>query len=556
MKKYMLTVLTLFLACAGMSFAQEEAVQEDASFEKAASTVEKRLEDSLAELSRLHERVAEETIPLSRELSDLESDLTQVRIEYQKTTRLLDSRTLDLTNLRNEIKSRNDEATYLSNLLSEYIRNFESRLHISEKQRYDEDLDKAKLAAENSSLSDLEVFQAQTELLSVSLDHLCDALGGMRFEGTAVDSNGLVKNGTFVMIGPAALFRSEDGQEVGTAEQRIGSFEPTVLTFGNPLDTEQAAAMVMNSAGQFPLDPTLGNAHKIEATQETLWEHIQKGGTVMVPIFCMAGAALLVSLFKWLSLAFVRKPSKRRVQELLNALEDRNIEGAKQKIAAIKGPVGKMLSKGIANIKESRDLIEEVMYETVLTTRIKLQKYLPFIAICAASAPLLGLLGTVTGIINTFKLITVFGSGDVKTLSGGISEALITTEFGLIVAVPSLLLHAFLFRKARGVINYMETTAISFMNQITKSFPSDPTGRYVLNPVAVGADGMHMTGAGIENPTADSQMSQMARALETGRNNPEGEEDIETLNRKIAALKAQIDDQQNREDMKADKASL
>jgi hypothetical protein len=106
------------------------------------------------------------------------------------------------------------------------------------------------------------------------------------------------------------------------------------------------------------------------------------------------------------------------------------------------------------------------MYEVVMKTRLKAQRFLPFIAICAASAPLLGLLGTVTGIINTFKLITVFGSGDVKTLSGGISEALITTEFGLIVAIPSLLLHAFLSRKARGIVDRMETAAVAFMNQV------------------------------------------------------------------------------------------
>jgi biopolymer transport protein ExbB len=102
-----------------------------------------------------------------------------------------------------------------------------------------------------------------------------------------------------------------------------------------------------------------------------------------------------------------------------------------------------MLAAGVEHLREPRDLIEEVMYEEVLTTRLRLQNMLPFIAICAAAAPLLGLLGTVTGMINTFKLITVFGTGDVKTLSGGISEALITTKFGLIVAVPSLLLPPF-----------------------------------------------------------------------------------------------------------------
>jgi biopolymer transport protein ExbB len=78
-------------------------------------------------------------------------------------------------------------------------------------------------------------------------------------------------------------------------------------------------------------------------------------------------------------------------------------------------------------------------------------------------------LGTVTGIINTFKLISAFGSGDAKTLSGGISEALVTTEFGLIVAIPSLLLHAFLNRKAKSHIDRMESIAVAVMNQVTKS---------------------------------------------------------------------------------------
>ena len=84
----------------------------------------------------------------------------------------------------------------------------------------------------------------------------------------------------------------------------------------------------------------------------------------------------------------------------------------------------------------------------------------------AATAPLLGLLGTVTGMINTFNMITVFGTGDPKMLAGGISEALITTKFGLIVAVPALLMHAFASRKAKGVLANMEETTVSFINGI------------------------------------------------------------------------------------------
>jgi hypothetical protein len=105
----------------------------------------------------------------------------------------------------------------------------------------------------------------------------------------------------------------------------------------------------------------------------------------------------------------------------------------------------------------------------VLGPKLRCTRWLPFVAIAASSAPLLGLLGTVTGIMNTFTLMTVFGTGDVKTLSSGISEALITTEYGLIVAIPSLLLHAFLSRKARGIQDEMEKAAIAFLNQVAKT---------------------------------------------------------------------------------------
>lgn len=147
----------------------------------------------------------------------------------------------------------------------------------------------------------------------------------------------------------------------------------------------------------------------------------------------------------------------------------RDAAAVKQRSQAVGGPVGRMLESAADHLDEPRELLEELFYEKVLESRLALEKYLPFIAISAASAPLLGLLGTVTGIINTFKLITVFGSGDVKTLSGGISEALITTEFGLIVAIPSLLIHAFLSRKARVVLGHMEKAAVAFVNQIGKN---------------------------------------------------------------------------------------
>ncbi len=473
MKTTISSLLGLALLAAAPLSAQAPDVsatlEDGPSFGGVTTSLEEQLQDSIQELARLREQRAAEQVPLNRSLRELRSELLGVRDEYKRTKRLLDSRNLDVSTLTAQVKAAEADAAYLSGLLGDYALKVEAGLHITELQRYADELQKVKLAVENTRLTEGEVVEAQLELLGVSLDRLHDSLGGTRFAGTAVAADGQVKEGTFVLVGPSALFRSTDGTVVGTAEQRLGSLEPTVFEFSNPEDTAAAAELVSAGWGRFPFDPTLGNAHQVEASELTLLDEIKKGGPVMIPIGIMAGLALLVAIFKWISLTLLRKPSKAQVDGLLDAMAKHDDAGMREAADGMKGPLGEMLRDGVDHIREPRSLVEEVMYETSLKTKLNLQKALPFIAICAASAPLLGLLGTVQGIINTFKLITIFGSGDVKTLSSGISEALITTKFGLIVAIPSLLLHAFLARKAKGIAGQMEATAVSFLNQASRS---------------------------------------------------------------------------------------
>ena len=265
--------------------------------------------------------------------------------------------------------------------------------------------------------------------------------------------------------------RDSDDSLVGIAEQQLGSLEPTVMPFMDVKNVENIKKTVNAEEGLFPFDPSLGNARKIEETSESLFETINKGGIVGYVIVLMFFAVLSLSIFKWIQLSKIPMPRETDFKPLLNAMLYNDFEKAKSLLKTVKGPTANMLNIGLEHINEDNALVEEVMYEEMLTTRLKVEKYTPFIAVCASSAPLLGLLGTVTGIINTFKLITVFGSGDVKTLSGGISEALITTALGLIVAIFSLILFAFLSRKAKTIMDRMEKIAILFMNRTIRTAP-------------------------------------------------------------------------------------
>ncbi len=439
----------------------------------AAESARRDLEASLRELAELRERIARERVPLNKRLAELESRLSALRAEAGEAGRLIDSRNLDMSNLTTEIKARRDERVYLSNLLDEYVRNLESRVHIAELQRHRDVFEAARLAPEDASLKPAQVYEAQTAAVETSLGRIEESLGGAVFSGTAVDEGGRVSEVQFALFGPVALYRTLDGSRAGLAEQKLGSLEPNMV----PVEDEELqagiSAIVADGEGLLPFDPSLGSAQRIEETRETFVEHIKAGGPVMVPIIGMALAALLVALLKWIQIVRVPIPSTRILGSILDALKHRNYETASARVSAIRGPTGEMLRAGVEHLGEPKALVEEVMFEKMLETRLRLQSFLPFVALSASAAPLLGLLGTVTGMINTFKLITVFGTGDARTLSSGISEALITTEYGLIVAIPSLLIYAYLSRRAQRLVDGMEKTAISFLNRLSAGASTD-----------------------------------------------------------------------------------
>jgi biopolymer transport protein ExbB len=454
--------------------------------------IQNNLDQSLRELSRIEEEIAAEKLPISKELSRQEEELSKARATYEDLSRRLDNRNMDLNNLRTQSDSLGQQKTYISSLLGEYVRSLETQLHIAEVQTYEDLIKEAKLALTNETLETAEVFRIQLATVEKSIDRLERLNGGLTFEGEAVGEGGTVMEGQFALIGPAAYFTAKNGTTTGYVVELLGSAKPTVISFENeerssfggierlnPFRDQDSGetpdlmlmtqSTVQSGKGRLPIDATLGDAHKIAQTKDTLWEHIQKGGIVMIPILALAGLALVIAMLKWIQLARVKMPSAQDLTSLLSDIRDRAVTPARRKARLITGPAGDMLRSALDHLHQPKELVEEVMYESILETRTRLNKTLPFIAVCASSAPLLGLLGTVTGIINTFKLISAFGSGDAKTLSGGISEALVTTEFGLIVAIPSLLLHAFLNRRAKSLVDRMERIAVGVMNQITQA---------------------------------------------------------------------------------------
>jgi len=165
---------------------------------------------------------------------------------------------------------------------------------------------------------------------------------------------------------------------------------------------------------------------------------LNAGGTIGYVILSLGLISGFLLLLRFRLLNSASKGTDGITLSAEKALLVGDVEGAKAIVAKIQGPLGKVLSTSLDFIDAEKDLLETTMSEVILEESSKLDRFSTMIVVTAAVAPLLGLLGTVTGMIATFDIITDVGTGDPKMLSGGISEALVTTMFGLIVAIPTL----------------------------------------------------------------------------------------------------------------------
>jgi len=433
-------------------------------FDAAAGNIDRKLERSLQELSELRDRIAKEKIPLSKSITSLEGEVLDLRREHARLLKIRDSRTLDLSSLRKQVQSLRDQEDFVDSRLNEFVRDFEGRLDISELPRFEDLTSEAKLAEKNPNLDIVEQRETQVRVVQAALGRLRDALGGHVFPGEALSPDGVLTQGTFVALGPTVFYVSDDGRVNGLVETRINAADPVVVSL--PDLNGNLADVAKGQRASLPVDPTLGKALKTQKASKGLGGYVSDGGVVGYVIIGLGLAALLLTVFKAFEILGFPVAEADEVDGILDDLSRGDAGAAERRADRVTGISGELLATGVEHAGEKRGVLEELLFEKILKARPTLERFLPFLAITAAAAPLLGLLGTVIGMIKTFQLITIFGTGDAKSLSSGISEALVTTALGLIVAIPTLILHGALTRMAKHKLGSLEQLSVAFVNGV------------------------------------------------------------------------------------------
>lgn len=190
----------------------------------------------------------------------------------------------------------------------------------------------------------------------------------------------------------------------------------------------------------------------------------QKGGIIMYPLFFCALVALILSLERFFTLTWRHHRYLRSYRRIMPLLNEGNWEKASLYCKSTCTGLTRAIQEIVKRRTGSREAAEQHVRQILLSEVPSLEKRLSIISTLGATAPLLGLLGTVSGMITLFRVITETGTNDARILAGGISEALVTTQTGLLVAIPILLVHGYLTERLDDVLSHYNETVLEVFN--------------------------------------------------------------------------------------------
>ena len=254
-------------------------------------------------------------------------------------------------------------------------------------------------------------------------------------EVVRIGSYGVVCDGAYAVLGSHGIYSQLPRQ-------------PAARFVSTAANIQDASAGELVAFGIDPTGPQGNSLLKNLIQTPTIEERVQQGGIVGNIIIGLGLFGTLLALLKLLGLTFTGIAVSRQ---------------AKSNDYSAKNPLGRVLKVYDDDKEADLDTLESKLAEAIAGERPSIQRFVNILKVIATVAPLLGLLGTVTGMIITFQAITLYGTGDPKTMAGGISTALVTTVLGLCVAVPMVLLHAIVQSRASSILEIIEQRSLGMV---------------------------------------------------------------------------------------------
>ncbi|HDZ9175212.1 TPA: MotA/TolQ/ExbB proton channel family protein [Vibrio cholerae] len=405
---------------------QEKAQQQQHNQQREAGFVQtaQELQAAKAELLAERNRLQKEADQLSSQFSDNENTLARL----EETLRL---ETGSLGEMFGVVRQNAKE---LQSELDRSVTGVEPRAH----QQSIDDVVAAKTLPSMAQLRGL--WQAMSEEIRASGQVKTTEIQWLNGQGETQTVPAL-RLGSLGLISEQGYVKWDNARQQALSYQQLPSDFPTFSHIRTLVDGDVVTMKV---------DPSRGVLLEQLALTPTLSQRLQAGGVIGNVILVLLGVGLIIALYRGAILATLRQKIKA---QLKNPEQPGN------------NPLGRILAVYNKEQQRSVEALELRLLEAVVDEQNHLETGLSMLKLLAALAPMLGLLGTVTGMIETFQVITQFGNGDPKVMAGGISMALVTTVEGLIAAIPLLLAHNILSAQAEAIRNILEKQGIGLVAQ-------------------------------------------------------------------------------------------
>jgi biopolymer transport protein ExbB/TolQ len=266
------------------------------------------------------------------------------------------------------------------------------------------------------------------------------------------------------------FFLRQSGR-LGTDRFRIDKIESAALreSLADHFPQWMKAGVI---SGKIPTDVLQNEQTKLLASgkkatgYQKFLASIKAGGAVMIPLLLLPLWAFVLIVIKLVQLTGKRTVFARQCRSVLRFLDNNDRPGALSYAKSCRGLAARMFETCLAGAQNDRGTTEKMLRELLIGELPRMSSHLNTLAVIAGAAPLLGLLGTISGMINLFGAVTHYGTGDPKFLAGGISEALITAKTGLAVAIPTLFIHDYLRNKKDRLQSDIEQYAMRILNRL------------------------------------------------------------------------------------------
>lgn len=382
-------------------------------------------------------------IKVKKDLKEANQETERLKAIIEKNEQILTEKEAELANKIGDLGEMFGSVRQTS---ADFLVNFKRSFTASQNP------EKAEVFEKFSNSKKLPTITELTTFWHTMLDEIIQSGNVATYETNVISRNGTKELKEVTRVGLFSAF--SDGKYLKFTDDVTSLVEITVQPSSSYTSEAKEFEQSSNEIKPVLIDPTRGNLFEMLGNNPTIMDRVNQGGIVGYIIIVLGVLGLIFALYKIIFLNIIHKKIKTQQKDLSNYNNSNSL--------------GKIAEVFYKNKEDSINDLEIKIGEAILKETNDIKKGQSFVKLLAAVTPLLGLLGTVTGMIATFQAITLFGTGDPKLMAGGISTALITTVLGLVTAIPLLFAYTYISSKAEAIVSVLEEQSIGMLAKTLK----------------------------------------------------------------------------------------